>query len=310
MLTTNSQICATSKRARCAGPRPPDTPSLIAPASTRKPADTHIEPEPHTLQRASDEDLANTKRELINRNLALERANEDKAQLLAMAAHDLGNPISNILITSELLLEETGQELTAEHRDLLTAIHSSGEYMQRLLDSIFRISALESDLFRLSFEFQNPHEVLKRAVSGSGPFASSRQARMVLQAEEPIPKINLDPGKLEWVFNNLIDNAIKYSQPGARVEVTISAQSDGLLVSVCDNGPGIPPEDFEKLFTPFQKTRARMIQHGSGLGLAIAKRIVTRHGGQIWAESKVGSGSTFYVRLPISHDQVESEDRS
>jgi len=118
----------------------------------------------------------------------------------------------------------------------------------------------------------------------------------------------LDPLKMEQVFNNLIGNSIKFSPPGARVEVKISAQSDGVLVSVHDNGPGIPAEDFENLFTPFQKTHARATQPGGGLGLAIARRIVTRHGGQIWAESKLGVGSTFYVRLPITHDSAEFED--
>jgi len=97
--------------------------------------------------------------------------------------------------------------------------------------------------------------------------------------------------------------------------VRISQESDKVRVSIRDNGTGISPEDVKNLFTPFQKTRARAtaVQPGSGLGLAIAKRIVERHGGQIWVETTVGIGTTFYVSLPIRSDPnperfIELED--
>ena len=309
MSTTNGPMYATTSiAAPSCSLRPPDKPILVARPSRRRPADTNTEYKPLTQHRVSYDDLANTKRELINKNLELERMNEEKSQLLAMAAHDLRSPIGNILIFSELLQEEADQQLTGEQKELLNSIHSSSEFLQRLLDSVFDISVMESDASRLSFELQNPQEILERVVSLSRAFANSRQIQMVLFVDGPIPRINLDPGKLERVFNNLIGNAIKYSQRGASIEVRISAQIDGVLISVRDNGPGIPPEDFKNLFTPFQKTRARAAEPSGGLGLAIAKRMVTRHRGQIWAESKVGLGSTFYVRLPILPDPAESED--
>jgi signal transduction histidine kinase len=105
------------------------------------------------------------------------------------------------------------------------------------------------------------------------------------------------------VFNNLIENAIKYCQPGARIEARISRGEDSVLVAVQDDGPGIGPADLKTLFTPFQRTRARALSEepSAGLGLAIAKDIVDLHGGRIWVKSEVGKGTTFYVSLPIQN---------
>jgi signal transduction histidine kinase len=103
------------------------------------------------------------------------------------------------------------------------------------------------------------------------------------------------------VFNNLIENAIKYCQPGTRIEVRVWRVEDRVMVSVEDDGPGIEPTDLKTLFTPFQRTRARALseEHSAGLGLAIAKHLVDLHGGQISVRSEIGVGTTFYVSLPI-----------
>jgi two-component system sensor histidine kinase VicK len=104
---------------------------------------------------------------------------------------------------------------------------------------------------------------------------------------------------MRTVFDNLIGNAIKYSPNRATVEVRIASEGDCALVSVQDNGPGVPPEELDDIFTGFQKTRARAAsaERDTGLGLAIAKQIVDQHGGRIWAESRVGMGATFEVSL-------------
>jgi signal transduction histidine kinase len=102
------------------------------------------------------------------------------------------------------------------------------------------------------------------------------------------------------VFNNLIENAIKYCQPGARIEVRVWRVEDRVMVSVEDDGPGIEAADLKTLFSPFQRTRARALseERSAGLGLAIAKHMVDLHGGQISVRSEIGVGTTFYVSLP------------
>jgi len=257
--------------------------------------------------RLVDEHIAHRKRTLLKRNRELELLNEEKSELLAKAAHDLRNPVGNIVILTELLLEEADGALSDEQKELLQQIQSCSEHTQRLLDSVFALSVIESDSFRLSFELRDVQEILERVVSFHRALAKGRDIQIALCVDGPVPRINLDPIQIEQVFDSLVGNAIKYSPAGAHVEVRVRTRSDGVHVSVQDDGPGIPPQDLETLFTPFQKTRARATQPSSGLALAIAKRVIKRHGGQIWAESVVGLGSTFHVRLPIFDVSVESE---
>ena len=262
------------------------------------PVPQHGQPGLDSLELAS-EDVVPTNRALLRRSGELETLVEEKSQLLAMAVHDLRNPLGNIMILTELLLEGADERLSDYPKDLLQEIHSSSEYTQSLLDSVFALSAVESNSFRLSFELRDPRDILECVVSSHRSCAKARNMQIALRVDGPVPQISLDPDRIEQVFNALINNAIKYSQAGASVEVRIRTEIDAVHISVWDNGPGIPPQDLETLFTPFQKTLARGTQPGCGLGLAIAKRIIERHGGQIWAETEVGFGSTFHVRLPI-----------
>ena len=251
-----------------------------------------------TLELAEDE-VVSRARALLTRNRELEALIEEKSQLLAMAVHDLRNPVGNILILTELLLEEADEGLSDEQKEFLQVIHSASEYTQRLLDSIFALSVVASNSFRLSFELRDPGEILERVVLSNRSCATARDIQIALRVDRPVPRIKVDPDRMDQVFNALINNAIRYSQAGGYVEVRISTESDAVHISVRDNGSGIPSQDLQTLFAAFQRTLARGIQRGRGMGLAIAKCIVGRHGGQIWAESEVGCGSTFHVRLPI-----------
>ena len=127
----------------------------------------------------------------------------------------------------------------------------------------------------------------------------------LIEEGKPMPVL-LDRIQISKVFNNLIENAVRYCQPGARIQIRISHTSDNVIVSVQDDGPGISPSEMNTLFTPFQRTlaRARSNQQGTGLGLAIAKHIVDLHGGRIHVESQVGKGTTFYVSLPAQARQT------
>jgi two-component system phosphate regulon sensor histidine kinase PhoR len=121
----------------------------------------------------------------------------------------------------------------------------------------------------------------------------------LVQYGEPRPVL-VDRIKMTKVFNNLIENAIKYCQPGARIDVRVWRVDHRVVASVADNGPGIDPTDLKTLFTAFQKTRARALSEepSAGLGLAIAKHIVDLHGGQISVSTQIGVGTAFYVSLP------------
>jgi signal transduction histidine kinase len=225
--------------------------------------------------------------------------------LLGIAAHDLRHPIGAILIYSELLAEEADSILNSEQKELLNSIHSLSEFMLRLLRDTLDISAAQSGRVSLCAEPSNLPAIIEQSVSLSRPVAVRKQMQLSLRQEGKIPPVTVDALRITQVFNNLIENAIKHCQNGATIEVGISLNSDRVLISVRDDGPGIPPDDLKNLFTPFHRTRAQALsaEPGTGLGLAIAKRIVEYHeGGRLWVQSGVGTGTTFYVSLPACLD--------
>jgi signal transduction histidine kinase len=250
-------------------------------------------------------ELAEAQHELMKESLEVKRIGHENMDLLGIAAHDLRHPIGAILIYSELLAEEADSILNSEQKELLNSIHSLSEFMLRLLRDTLDISAAQSGRVSLFAEPSNIFEILEQCVSLSRPLATRKQMQLSLRQDEEIPIVTVDALKITQVFNNLIENAIKHCQNGTKIEVGISLEGDSVLVSVRDDGPGIPPDELKDLFTPFHRTRAQALsaEPGTGLGLAIAKRIVEYHeGGRIWVESEVGTGTTFYVSLPACID--------
>jgi signal transduction histidine kinase len=261
--------------------------------------------------RSMNKVLASAQRELMSRNIELEKMNEEKMSWLGMAAHDLQHPIGAVMVYSELLIEDPANAFSEDQKTMIQAIHSSSEFMLLLLNDVVDISAVESRTLRLSPESAKAPALLRESVSLCGALASRKQTKIELRCAEPMPPVTVDWQKMRQVFVNLIGNAIKYSQNGASIEIDVLSYDGNALISIRDNGPGIPPDELKELFTPFQKTRARATsaEPGTGLGLAIAKRIVERHSGRIWAESTIGHGATFYVSLPHgkeSRDTVKS----
>jgi signal transduction histidine kinase len=134
--------------------------------------------------------------------------------------------------------------------------------------------------------------------------AEKKQIRLSFQAAGDLPTLLLDPAKIEQVLNNLVSNAVKFSYPGSSVAIRVYRNKDRALISVKDQGQGVPADEVDKLFKWFGKTSTKGTEGESsaGLGLAIAQRIVLGHQGTIWVESEAGKGSTFYVSLPTQPD--------
>ena len=142
--------------------------------------------------------------------------------------------------------------------------------------------------------------------------ASNKDIEIQTAIDGPPPTMQLDPDKIEQVLNNLISNAIKYSHPNSTITVQLTREDAHALLSVRDEGQGIPAEDIDKLFQPFQRTSVQSTagEKSTGLGLVIVKRIVEGHGGTIWVESAVGEGSTFFVSLPLNSEGDPGNVRS
>ncbi len=218
---------------------------------------------------------------------------------LETAVHDLRHPAAALAIYSELLKETAGDRVTEEQQALIDSINSTSRFMLRLLDDTVDFANLQSRTVRLRTVPSTVAAAVTACVAIGRPLAARKQMSLnLVQEGEPL-HVLLDRVNISRVFNNLIENAIKYCQPGATINVEISRTREMVQVCVQDDGPGINSSDLKTLFTPFQRTHARARDdHGTGLGLVISKQIVELHGGQLGVESKVGKGTTFYVSLP------------
>lgn len=245
-------------------------------------------------------ELATAQRELAKSNNELTRLNDQKNQFLGMAAHDLRNPLDVILNYSEFLLEDAAPALRAEQVKFIETIRSSSEFMLRLVENLLDIAKIESGKLELDLERIDLAILAERNVALNQVLASRKDIEVRFHGPgEPLEMV-ADPVKLEQVLNNLIGNAVKFSPSGNAVDVHVTVGADAVTLSVEDRGPGVPADELDKLFRPFERTRVRSTagEKGTGLGLAIVKRIVEGHRGSIRVESEAGRGSTFHVTLP------------
>lgn len=240
--------------------------------------------------------------ELERTCLELERLNELKNRFLGMAAHDLRNPLTVILTASDFLLSDTAAQLSPEKRtEFLQRIRSNGEFMVRLIDDLLDVAQIESGEFSLRLQTVDLEALLAANVEQNRLLAGAKGIEISLNQNGGIPRLNVDPERIERVLNNLIGNAVKFSPVGAVVSVSARTENGSVVVSVADNGPGIPAEELDRLFKPFQRGRASSTcrERGTGLGLSISRKIVEAHRGRIWVESQPGKGSVFSFALPV-----------
>ena len=254
------------------------------------------------LSRLNNELIA-LQRELAKQNVELARLNQEKNYFLGMAAHDLRTPLSVILTYSEFLSQELAPSLTAEHREFLSIIRQSSQFMSGLLDDWLDVSAIEAGQLTLDLQWTDLAALVDHNVARNRILATQRQRQVIYTCAADVPPVLLiDPAKIEQVLNNLISNAIKYSFPATTIDVTLRRTDDQVVLSVHNLGPGIRAAETNRLFKAFSKASAKSStgEKSTGLGLAIAHKIVQEHHGQIWVQSEEGLGATFFVALPIT----------
>lgn len=246
-------------------------------------------------------ELNNLTRELQKKNIQLDQLNQLKNQFLGMAAHDLRNPISSILTFSEFVLDSDDYDISDDLRKILELIKTSSDFMLKLLEELLDVVKIESGKLQLNYENVRMDDFLRKNIEVNALLAEKKEIKLVSNIPEPLPEIAIDPVKIEQVLNNLISNAIKYSFNDTTVTVSAFSTNEHVLISVRDEGQGIPEKELDKLFVPFSKISVKGTagEKSTGLGLSIVKRIVTGHLGRIWVESEVGKGSTFFFTLPL-----------
>ncbi len=232
---------------------------------------------------------------------ALRRSNEELQRFAYVASHDLQEPLRMVASYVQLIERRLGQNIDDEMREFVGFVVSGVGRMKSLIRDLLALSRVDSrgrELAQVDLQ-----DVLRDALANLRT-AIVEAAGMV--THDPLPAVRGDRSQLVQLLQNLIGNAIKYrSEAPPRVHVSAVTQGDTCTVSVRDNGIGIDPQFFERVFVIFQRLHPAHEYPGTGIGLAIARKIVERHGGRIWIESRPGEGATFLFTLPVAR-QVES----
>lgn len=232
---------------------------------------------------------------LVRERQELERLRTD---LLTTVSHELRTPLTLIRTSIGLLLE--GELDPAMQERLLRNIKRSADHMNTLVADILDLARLRNrEMLIHEREIAIPAIVVD-AANLMRPLSDEKTQQLVLQLPDSSPIVLGDPQRMERVFLNLLSNAIKFSPPGATITIAVEANSDQVLASVQDTGPGISLAAQQHLFEQFytERTSSSSLDIGAGLGLPIAKGIVEAHGGELRVESDTGQGARFVVVLP------------
>lgn len=231
---------------------------------------------------------------------SLKRLQRTREEFVANVSHELRTPLSLIKGYTETLINGTLEDpaLTAK---FLQIIDRNAERLKLLIEDLLTISELESGRIRLDLQPVALSSLVAKLCDDFRPRAELREARLVNEVQAW--QVQADPNRLQQVFSNLLDNAIKYGKNQGIVTIRAQRGETGQVeICVADDGPGIPAEVRERVFERFyrvDKARSRE-QGGTGLGLSIVKHIVQSHGGRVWVESNPGGGSRFWFSLPAN----------
>jgi len=250
-------------------------------------------------RRINDQLLTELVQQFVEAERHLAELNDQKNKFLGIAAHDLRNPLTTIRGMSDMLLE---MELDEETRQsFLKTISAVSNEMFNLINDLLDVSVIESGKFDLQLASTDISQLAKNRINLIMLSADQKGIDLTVDLGD-VPRIMIDPNRIGQVIDNLLTNALKFSDSGTKVNLSTSFTDEKVIISVTDQGQGIADEEQDQLFGSFQKLSARPTgdERSTGLGLSIVKKIVEAHEGQISVVSKVGRGSTFSVSLPVN----------
>lgn len=225
----------------------------------------------------------------------LRRSNAELEQFAYVASHDLQAPIRAVTSFAGLVSRKYAAQLDERGQAYLRQIVENGEHMKRLVDDLLAFSRLHTQ--QRAPEATASSAVVRAVLDRLRPELEALDAHVTLG---PLPTVLADAPQLDQLFQNLLSNALKYRREGVPPQVSITAEREGSgwRFAISDNGIGIEPQYFDRIFVIFQRLHGREQYEGTGIGLAVCKKIVERHGGRLWVESAPGQGSTFFFTLP------------
>ena len=231
---------------------------------------------------------------VLERTLDLKRSNEDLEQFAYVASHDLQEPLRMVHSYIQLLRQRHGDNLAPNAQEYITFALDGATRMQQLIVDLLAYSRIGRQ--GKQFTEVDLDQVLDRALANLRVVIEETGAEIL---HAPLPKVQGDLTLLTQIFQNLIGNGLKFrGEAKPVIEISVSPQGREWQFAISDNGIGIAPQDFERVFVVFQRLHSRDTYPGTGIGLSVVKKIVERHGGRIWVESGLGKGTTFYFTLP------------
>ncbi len=239
--------------------------------------------------------LETEKQQLLN----IQRVRQETSDLII---HDLRNPLNTIYLTLCMLELTMPPEIASENRQPLEIAKSAAERMKRLVNSLLDISRLESGQSPLHLCSTNLNSLIQDMLRQLAFSAEIAQVQLITDISDTLPTLNIDEDKIGRVIANLIDNALKFTPPQGSITIAAHATPEEITVSITDTGPGIPPEDRQRIFERFAQSNQEKPQRGFGLGLTFCQLAIQAHGGRIWVEAgENGLGSRFIFTLPLQH---------
>jgi len=230
---------------------------------------------------------------------ALKQIDRMRSQLLGTAAHDLKNPLNAIRLGADLLNDAN---LSEQQRKALNMMQRATDSMTNLITGLLETIRVESTA-NIIFQPTQINDLIRRAIEDLRPLSEAMSHNVFYSEPDESLLIMGDPGRLNSVMTNLLSNAIKFTDKGGTIGVGVRWDDEQVVVSVKDNGPGIPADEIPRVFEHLFRGRATVRDpnnpvEGTGLGLALAKTVIEQHGGSIWVESDEPDGSTFFFSLP------------
>jgi two-component system phosphate regulon sensor histidine kinase PhoR len=241
---------------------------------------------------------------LLFQNLTTQRKLETvRRDFVSNVSHELRTPLASLKALTETLQQGALTDPPAAQR-FLSQMDDEIDNLTQMVQELLELSRIESGKVPLQKKEITPFAVIDPAVKRMILQAQRSSLELLNASPETLPEIAVDSSRLQQVLVNLIHNAIKFTSPGGRIEVSAHAEEKFVIFSVQDSGIGIPPDDLARIFERFYKADRARTSGGTGLGLSICRHLVEAHGGKIWAESRPGEGSTFFFSIPIAKNNA------
>ncbi|MDM8564661.1 two-component regulator propeller domain-containing protein [Candidatus Halobeggiatoa sp. HSG11] len=240
--------------------------------------------------------------------IQLKEADRLKDEFLANTSHELRTPLNGIIGIAESLIDGVAGNVNQQLESNLAIIVSSGRRLTSLVNDILDFSKLKKQEFDLQRTSINMPTIVEIVLALSQPLIEKKNIKLINEISTYLPPLNADENRVQQILHNLVGNAIKFTEKGT---VTISAEivTEGFAVTVADTGIGIPTEKLSRIFEAFEQVDGSTARTygGTGLGLAVTHQLVSLHGGHICVESRLNQGSKFTFILPITEEQITSE---